>query len=64
MWKYLGKRILQVLLTLLLFQIVTYLLMDAQPGDIADLLTLNPDIPPAQREIMRRDLGLDRPPLE
>jgi peptide/nickel transport system permease protein len=64
MWIYLGKRILQILLTLLLFQIVTYFLMDAQPGDIADLLTLNPDIPPAQREILRRDLGLDRPPFE
>lgn len=64
MWKYLGKRIFQILITLLLFQIVTYVLMDAQPGDIADLLTMNPDIPPSEREKLRRDLGLDRPPLE
>jgi len=64
MWKYLGKRFLQIIITLLLFQIVTYVLMDAQPGDIADLLTMNPDIPPSERERLRRDLGLDKPPLE
>ncbi len=64
MWKYLGKRLLQMFITLLMFQAVTYFLMDAQPGDIADLLTLNPDIPPAERERIRADLGLDRPPLE
>jgi peptide/nickel transport system permease protein len=64
MWKFLGKRILQMFITLLLFQAVTYFLMDAQPGDIADLLTMNPDIPPAERQRIRVDLGLDRPPVE
>ena len=64
MWKFLGKRLLQMMITLLLFQTATYFLMDAQPGDIADLLTLNPDIPPSERERIRRDLGLDRPPLK
>jgi len=64
MWKFLGKRLLQMLITLLLFQAITYFLMDAQPGDIADLLTLNPSIPPAQRDILRAQLGLDRPPVE
>ena len=64
MWKYLGKRLLQMIITLLLFQVVTYLLMDAQPGDIADLLTLNPDIPPSEVERWKAELGLDRPPLE
>jgi peptide/nickel transport system permease protein len=64
MWSYLGKRLLQMLVTLLLFQVITYLLIDAQPGDIADLLTLNPDIPPAEVQRMKAELGLDRPPLE
>ncbi len=64
MWKFLGKRLFQMLITLLLFQAATYFIMDAQPGDIADLLTMNPEIPPAERERVRRDLGLDRPPLE
>ena len=64
MWNFLVKRILQMMITLLLFQTATYFLMDAQPGDIADLLTLNPDIPPSERERIRADLGLDRPPVE
>ncbi|MGD8624405.1 MAG: ABC transporter permease [Anaerolineae bacterium] len=64
MWKYLGKRLLQMLITLLLFQVITYLLMDAQPGDIADLLTLNPDIPPGEVQRLREDLGLTKPPVE
>jgi peptide/nickel transport system permease protein len=64
MWKYLGKRLLQMLVTLLLFQVITYLLMDAQPGDIADMLTLNPDIPPGEVQRLREDLGLTKPPFE
>ena len=64
MWKYLGKRVLQMIITLLLFQVLTYLLIDAQPGDIADLLTLAPDIPPSEVRRLRAELGLDRPPLE
>lgn len=64
MWKFLAKRLLQMFITLLLFQTITYFLMDAQPGDIADLLTLNPDIPPAEGRRLRAELGLDRPPVE
>lgn len=64
MWKFLGKRLLQMFITLLLFQTITYFLMDAQPGDIADLLTLNPQIPPAEGQRLRAELGLDRPPVE
>jgi peptide/nickel transport system permease protein len=64
MWRYLGKRFLQMLITLFLFQAATYFLIDAQPGDIADLLTLDPEIPPGERERLRKELGLDRPPVE
>lgn len=64
MLRYVGKRLIQILITLFLFQAATYFLMDAQPGDIAELLTLNPDIPPAERDRLRTELGLDRPPVE
>ena len=64
MWNYLGKRLLQMIITLLLFQVLTYMLIDAQPGDIADLLTLSPDIPPGEVQRLRAELGLDKPPLE
>ncbi len=64
MYGYLAKRLVQIIITLLLFQTVTYFLIDAQPGDIADLLTMDPRIPPAERDRLRAELGLDRPPLE
>jgi len=64
MWGYLAKRTVQMILTLFLFQALTYAIIDAQPGDIADLLTLDPNIPPNERERLRRELGLDRPPAE
>jgi len=60
----LGKRLVQMIITLLLFQVLTYLLIDAQPGDVADLLTENPNIPAGEVQRLRADLGLDKPPLE
>lgn len=64
MWRFLSRRLLQMIITLFLFQAATYFLIDAQPGDIADLLTLAPDIPPSERQRLRAELGLDRPPVE
>lgn len=64
MYAFLAKRLLQMIITLFLFQAATYFLIDAQPGDIADLLVNNPEIPPTERVRLRRDLGLDKPPLE
>ncbi|MFQ5593693.1 MAG: ABC transporter permease [Anaerolineae bacterium] len=64
MYRYLGVRALQIIITLFLFQAATYFLIDAQPGDIADLLTMDPNIPPAERQRLRRELGLDKPPTE
>ena len=62
MFSFLGKRLAQMLVTFLLFQAATYFLIDAQPGDVADLLTNNPEIPASQREVIRSQLGLDKPP--
>lgn len=64
MWGYLGKRVVQMAITFFLFQAVTYFVIDAQPGDIADLLANNPDIPPSERQRLRAELGLDKPPVE
>lgn len=64
MWGYLAKRVAQMALTFLLFQAATYFIIDAQPGDIADLLANNPDIPPIERQRLRAELGLDKPPVE
>ncbi len=64
MWSFLGKRLVQMMITLFLFQAATYFLLDAQPIDIADLLTLNPQIPPAERDRLKQELGLDEPPVQ
>ncbi len=61
MWSYIGKRIVQMFITLLLFQIATYILIDLQPGDVTDLLIGNPDITAAERARIAADLGLDGP---
>lgn len=64
MAKYLFKRVLQMLLTLFLFQLITFMLIEAQPGDITDIFLANPNIPPSVRVRIREQLGLDRPPIE
>jgi peptide/nickel transport system permease protein len=64
MWAFLGKRLIQMIITLLLFQAATYFILDAQPIDIVDLLTLDPSIPPAERDRLKAELGLDRPAVE
>lgn len=64
MMKYIGKRVLQMIITLLLFQAATFFLLEAQPGDVADLLTGNPEIPPSEAGRLRAELGLDRPVTE
>lgn len=64
MSRFLFKRILQMLLTLFLFQAATFFILDAQPGDISDLWIANPNIPPSVRDQIKAQLGLDRPVTE
>lgn len=61
MTRYILGRLLQVLITFLLFQTVVFFLLHAQPGDITDQFLGNPDIPPEAREVLRKQLGLDKP---
>ena len=64
MGKYILKRFVQIVITLLVFQTLLFLILDAQPGDITLQYLNNPDIPPEVREQVRARLGLDKPPLE
>ncbi len=61
MAKFLGKRVVQMLLLFLLFLTILFFLLNAQPGDISQQFVGNPDIPPEAKEILRARLGLDRP---
>ena len=40
---------------------MTFVLVQAQPGDYASFYALNPDLPPDVREQMRSTFGLDKP---
>ncbi len=61
MRKYLLRRIGQIVLTLIIFQVVMFLILYSMPGDITNRLLTNPDVPPEVRDQWRRALGLDRP---
>jgi peptide/nickel transport system permease protein len=63
MIKYVGKRLIQGLLLLVMFLALVYLLLEAQPGDISQQLIANPEIPPEAQELLRQRLGLDQPLL-
>lgn len=60
MWKYVVNRMVQIIVTLVVFFGLTYFILDAQPGDIT-MLYMNPRFTPAQREMLQTRLGLDRP---
>ncbi|MBP7401910.1 MAG: ABC transporter permease [Clostridia bacterium] len=58
-----GKRILQLILTLLLVSIFTFLAFQVIPGDPARAM-LGIDAPEEAVQALRVKMGLDRPPLE
>jgi len=53
MLRYIGSRLIQVLITFVLFQTVVFFLLHAQPGDITDQFLGNPNIPPEARVQLR-----------
>jgi peptide/nickel transport system permease protein len=63
MWKYILRRTAQIIVTLFLYLLITYLLLDAQPGDIT-LQYMNPRFTETQRQALRVRLGLDKPVTE
>lgn len=63
MTKHVIRRLLQAIPTLFGVTIVAFLLMQATPGDPISLIMFNPDATPEATEKLRRQLGLDQPPL-
>jgi peptide/nickel transport system permease protein len=64
MRKYILRRILQILVTLVIFQSILFIILDAQPGDITNQFLVDPKVSPEVRDQMRVALGLNKPPLE
>ncbi|SKB13398.1 putative peptide transporter permease subunit: membrane component of ABC superfamily [Planktothrix sp. PCC 11201] len=61
---YIGKRLLQALLTLLLASALCFTITQLAPGDYLDNLSNNPQISPETLEQLRQQFHLDQSPLE
>jgi len=62
--RYIAQRLLQIILTFFLFLALSYMLLEAMPGDFSQLFLQDPKLTLAQREAIAASLGLDRPPHE
>src|SRR6185312_11462532 len=60
MWKYLAKRLLLTVPTLLLVAVIVFLLVRLVPGDPAQVM-LGESADPATIAAMHHEMGLDRP---
>ena len=60
MTAYLVRRLLQAIPTILGITLISFILMQAAPGDPIQILTFNPDMTEASRQKLRQQLCLDR----
>ena len=61
MGRYLIRRLLLAIPTLLLISFVLFAILSLAPGDPLSQFAANPAVPPEVRENIRRSLGLDQP---
>ncbi len=61
MFRFIGRRLIQMFFLFLIFLSLVWLLLQAMPGDISDTLIGDPSIPLATRVELRQRLGLDQP---
>jgi len=65
MIRYILRRLLQAIPTLLGISVLSFALAYSAPGDPVTFMTFDPNIDAATRELMKRQLGLDQPlPLQ
>jgi peptide/nickel transport system permease protein len=64
MSRYFMRRIIQAVPTIFGITFLSFILMLAAPGDPITYLTFNPGSSPEAAERLRRQLGLDQPPLQ
>lgn len=60
---YLARRLIQAIPTLFGITLISFLIMLAAPGDPITLITFKPSSSPQAANMLRRQLGLDQPPL-
>jgi peptide/nickel transport system permease protein len=59
--RYVIRRLLQAIPTLLGVSVIAFVLVSSTPGDPVSIRTFDPNITQETREILRRQLGLDQP---
>jgi peptide/nickel transport system permease protein len=59
--KFIGRRLVQMVLLFIVFLSILFFLLYAQPGDITDQFVANPSIPPEAQRLLAERLGLDQP---
>lgn len=60
MWRFIARRVAQVIILTFVFVSITFFILQAMPGDITNLF-LNPNIPAEVREAMRERFGVHEP---
>ncbi len=60
MARFILKRLIQVVILTFIFVSITFVILQAMPGDIADIY-LDPNIPPEVRDSIRERFGIDLP---
>ncbi len=63
MSKFIIRRLLQAIPTLLGITLIAFFLIQSAPGDPVTMLTFNPEVSPEGTARLRRQLGLDQPIL-
>jgi len=58
---YLGQRLAQALITLLLASLLCFVIIQLAPGDYLDVLKQNPQLSPDRLKELQEQFGLDRP---
>ncbi|MBI4306281.1 MAG: ABC transporter permease [Chloroflexi bacterium] len=61
MTRYLFNRLLQSVVVLFVFISLVFFLVQAQPGDYANVYTLDPRLTPEQKAELRKSFGLEQP---
>src|SRR5881392_662404 len=61
MTRYLVRRLLLAIPTLLLISFVLFAILSLAPGDPLSQFAANPAVPPEVRENIKKSLGLDQP---
>ncbi len=60
MLKYIGRRLIQIFILLVIYVAVVFFLLHAMPGGIKAMLTMNPNLTPQARESILHAFGLDQ----